>query len=105
MANLSQILSELDSAEQKIKDISDEVVDMIIINDSRLATQSMNLRLKDIMYEIRRAARSIEENRDIIEECCSALGLSVHPVSGGSDRVYGPGTGGGVRSQAVVMRY
>jgi hypothetical protein len=105
MANLSQILSELDSAAQKIQDISDEVVDMIIINDNRFATQSMNFRLKDIMYEIRRASRSIKENRDIIEECCSALGLSVNPVSGGSGSAYGPGTGGGVRPQAVMTRF
>jgi hypothetical protein len=105
MANLSQILSEMESAAQKIRDIADDVTDMIIINDGNYATQDMNFKLKNIMNEVRAAAEKIEENRDIIEDCCSSLGLSVHPVSGGADRNYGPGTGGGVRPSAVAMRY
>ncbi len=105
MANLSQILSELDSAAEKIRDIADEVTDMIVINDSIYATQDMNFRLKNIMIEIRNAARKIEENRNTIESCCSELGLSVHPTSSGADRNYGPGTGGGSRPSAVAMRF
>lgn len=100
MAHLSQVLSELDSASKKLQNISDEIADMIIINDSRFATQDMNYKVKNIMLEIRKAADAIKENRDTIESCCDALGLSVVPTGGGGSSSY-VGMGGGASRPQV----
>lgn len=100
MAHLSQVLSELDSASKKLQNISDEIADMIIINDSRFATQDMNYKVKNIMIEIRKAADAIKENRDMIESCCDALGLSVVPTGGGASSG-NIGMGGGANRSQV----
>lgn len=100
MAHLSQILSELESAADKLYDLSDEVSKMVVIDDKDYATQSMNMKIKNIMYELRKAARNIESNRDTIESCCGELGLSVRPVAhGGGSSVR---AGGGANTDSRV---
>ncbi len=81
--NISGIMSDLDEAAIKLSNISSDVANMVVIDGSLNSTRDMNDKLKNIRTEIMDVANVIEKNKEIIQSCCDALGISVYFSSSG----------------------
>ncbi len=94
--NISGIIQDLEDASTRLTNISSDVTNMVIIDNSKFATKDMNDKLHDIRNQIESLASKIEENKQIIQNCCDALGISVYFSSAGGGSSYTPSIGGGV---------
>lgn len=103
--NISGIISDLEAASTRLSNISSDVANMVMIDGSLNATRDMNDKLHDIRNEIISASKVIEENKEIIQNCCDALGISVYfSSSGGGGSSYTPSIGGGTRSTVTYQK-
>ncbi len=91
--NISGIIGDLDEAAIKLSNISSDVTNMVIIDGSINSTRDMNEKLKKVRTEIMDVANVIEKNKEIIQSCCDALGISVYFSSSGGGGSYS-GAGG-----------
>lgn len=91
--NISGIIGDLDEAAIKLSNISSDVTNMVIIDGSINSTRDMNEKLKKVRTEIMDVANVIEKNKEIIQSCCDALGISVYFSSSGGGSSYS-GLGG-----------
>ena len=75
--SITNAMNELQEVATKLANISSEVSSMVMIDGTTSATQNMTQKVAEIKEELVAAAGLVEENKKIIEDCCSALGLSI----------------------------
>ena len=75
--SITNAMNELQEVATKLANISSEVSSMVMIDGTTSATQNMTQKVAEIKEELIAAAGLVEENKKIIEDCCSALGLSI----------------------------
>jgi len=75
--SITTAMNELQEVATKLANISSEVSSMVMIDGTTSATQNMTQKVAEIKEELVAAAGLIEENKKIIEDCCSSLGLSI----------------------------
>lgn len=76
--NISGIISNLQDVSTKLSNLSDDVSTMVIIDGNTDATRDMNDKLREIREEIIQLSSVIENNKETIQSCCDALGISVN---------------------------
>lgn len=75
--NISGIRNDLHNAINSLSDISGDVNYMVIIDGNKNSAGSMKDMLFDIKTELSTILEIFEENVEIIQSCCDALGISV----------------------------